>query len=82
MSEKLTRIRLKGHKSHRCGLMDWGEHSFEEMVRQLREKAQRELEDAQAVLSADDSSFEVAIVRGPIVQHFVRDVRPDDEAAQ
>lgn len=76
MSEKLTRIRLRHSRSHCTGLMDWGEHTFEEMVQQIRAKAQRELEAAQAILEADDVDFDVAIVRGSIVQHFVREVTP------
>jgi hypothetical protein len=75
MSEKMTRIRLR---ETRLGFMEWGEHSFEEMVSQLQDKARRDLAEAQRVLAATPSDFEVAIVLGPYVQHFVRNVEPKD----
>lgn len=69
----MTRILLR-HSSH--GLMDYGEKSFEEMVRQIRAYAEGLKEEAEAILEADDTAFDVAIVRGPYVQHFVREVAP------
>lgn len=77
MSEKMTRIRL-GKKGPR--FMDWGEHSFERMVAQIKAQAAREFEEAKAILDAKDDDFEVAVVRGPIVQHFVRKVEPSSKA--
>lgn len=73
MSEKMTRIRLR---NSRFGLLDWGEKSFEEMSRQMRERAGHLMEEAQAILEAADGDFEVHIVRGPYVQHFIRNVEP------
>lgn len=79
MSAKMTRIRLRGS---RYGLMDWGEHSFEEMTRQMRAHAEALRTEADAILEAKDSDFDVAVVCGPYVQHFVRQVEPkkDDKA--
>lgn len=80
MSEKMTRIRLRHAKG--VGFLDWGEHSFAEMVATIRRSAEREMEKAQAILDAEDGDFEVTIVRGPIVQHFVREVSPSDDGSQ
>jgi hypothetical protein len=76
----MTRIRLR---HSRYGFMDWGEYSFEDMVAQMRKRAEAMLEEATAILEADNSAFDVDIVRGPYVQHFVRHVDPkaDSEAA-
>lgn len=76
MSEKMTRIRLR---HSRYGQLDWGEHSHEDMVAQMRKRAERMLEEATAILEADASAFDVDIVRGPYVQHFVRRVDPIDK---
>ncbi len=75
VSEKMTRIRLPKGSAFK-GLLDWGEHSHAEMVRQARAFAAHQMEEANAVLNAQDRDFEVAIVRGPYVQHFVRVVDP------
>lgn len=75
MSEKMTRIGIRG-KGGRYGFMDWGEKSFEEMKANIRRKAENDLEAATAILNATDDDFECAIVRGPYVQHFVREVVP------
>lgn len=73
MSEKMTRVRLR---HSRYGFMDWGEKSFENMVVQMRERAEALLAEANAILEAEDSDFEVDIVRGQLVQHFIRHVEP------
>jgi hypothetical protein len=77
MSEKLTRVRLRGHKGSRYGWLEWGECDFETMVEEIKRKAEQDLKAANAILEAvvpDD--FEVDIVRGPYVQHLVKHVRP------
>lgn len=73
MSEKMTRIRLRGRKG-RYGMLDWGERSFEQMFAAIRKKANDDLKVAQAILNADPDDFEVDVVRGPIVQKHVRKV--------
>lgn len=77
MTEKLTRICLPGLNGPGAGLMDWGEHSYEDMRKQLRARAASMKEEAEAVLAAPDDAFKVTVVRGSIVQHFVRDVLPN-----
>lgn len=72
MSEKLTRIRLRGKAGH--GMQDWGEHSFEDMHRMLREYAEDMKAKAEAILAAGPDDFEVSIVRGAHAQYFVRAV--------
>lgn len=72
MSEKLTRIRLRGKAGH--GMQDWGEHSFEDMHRMLREYAEDMKARAETILAACPDDFEVSIVRGVHAQHFVREV--------
>jgi hypothetical protein len=56
--------------------MDWGEKTFEQMMAIIRRKAEQDLEAATAILNASDCDFECAVVRGPYVQHFVREVQP------
>lgn len=73
MSEKMTRIRLR-HSRH--GLLDWGEHSFEDMLAQMRGRAEAMRAEAEAILEAENGDFEVDIVRGPCVQRFIRHVDP------
>lgn len=54
MTEKLTRICLPGLNGPGAGLMDWGEHSYEDMRKQLRARAASMKEEAEAVLAAPD----------------------------
>lgn len=74
MSEKMTRIWLR---HSRYGVLDWGEKSFESMVSQMRKHAEALLAEANAILEAEDSDFDVDIVRGPMAQNFVRRVEPE-----
>lgn len=78
MSEKMTRIRLPKERMpdhpYRIGLLDWGEKTFEEMVSKIKQKAEFDLKCATAILEAAPEDFEVDIVRGSIVQHWVRKV--------
>lgn len=73
MVRKLTHIRLRGT---RYGLLDWDEHSYEDMVRQIRAYAKSLLDEAEAILRAGDADFDVRIVEGSHVQRFVRNVEP------
>ena len=74
MSEKLTRITIPGDRSQYTGLMDWGEHTREEMVRQLRRQSQTYREAADAIDATADADFDVDIIRGPVAQKHVRKV--------
>lgn len=74
MTDKLTRIRLRGKASGRYGLMDWGERSFEDMHAQITRYAEDMRDRAAELLAAKPEDFEVAVVRGSVVQHHVRNV--------
>lgn len=74
MSDTMTRIRLQHNPN--AGFMDWGVQTHEHMVALIKKHAQFEFDRAQAILNADPVEFEVTVVRGPIVQKFVRKVEP------
>lgn len=71
MTEKLTRITLPG-ASQGVSLMDWGELSAEEMIRQIRQRAEYLRAEADAIMAASDSDFQIDVIRGSIVQHHVK----------
>lgn len=79
MSELMTRIRVRARKGGSFGLLDYGEKPFEDMVSQIKQKARHDLEVAQTILDTPASDFEVAVVRGPHAQHFVRNVTPKSQ---
>lgn len=70
MSEKMTTIKLPG--SDWTGFADWGEKTVDEMYRQARSHAFRELEIANAILGATREDFRVRVVRGIIIQHPIK----------
>lgn len=74
MSEKMTSINLPGGLG--AGWQDWGEHSADEMIAQYRQHAERMKAEAEEVLAASDEDFQVRLVRGPIVQHLIRELQP------
>lgn len=67
MAETFTRVRVVGMPAG-SGLMDRGRRTRAEMIKFLRDKAQRDLEEAQRILNATDGMFEVAVIQGCIVQ--------------
>lgn len=71
MSEKMTQIGLRG-PGHGAGLANWGDLPLEEMIRQYRAKARRDLLIAEAILAASDEDFHIRVVRGPSVQHHIK----------
>lgn len=79
MTDKLTRIKVRGAK-HSLGIMDWGEKTYAEMLAQLRARARQQLAEAQEVLATPDDGFDVDVVRGSVVQHFIRKVLPESQA--
>lgn len=80
MSEKLTRIRLPGSNDFR-GLQNWGEKTAAEMVDYARKYAARLRAEAEAIENASDAAFQIDVVRGPYVQHLVREVQKSAGAA-
>lgn len=76
MSETMTRIRIRG-KGGRYGLLEYGEKTHAEMLSAIRSYAQSELDRAQLILSTPNDWFEVAVVKGKIVQHLIKDVSPE-----
>lgn len=79
MSELLTRITLPS-AAQSVGLMDWGELTTEEMIRQIRQRAEHLREEADAIMAAKNEDFRVDIVRGPHAQHHVRTLQGTDSA--
>jgi hypothetical protein len=79
MTDIYTRIQIRGAK-HSSGLMDWGVKTHADMVAHLRAYAEQQLAEAQEVLATPDSGFDVDIVRGCMVQHFVRKVLPEGKS--
>lgn len=73
MSEKMTRILLRGSRS--SGLMEWGELSAEQMIAQYRDYAAHLRKQAEDIEAAADFDFAIDIVRGPHVQRHVRTVQ-------
>lgn len=70
MAEKMTRITLPGQKCW-TGIMDWGRIEPEKMIQQARAYAAHLREQAAAVETAADEDFQVVVVRGSLVQHFM-----------
>lgn len=64
MSDRMTSITLPGAGMGN-GLADWGRLTPEEMIKQLREKAGRDLKVAQEILMAKDGDFCVETYLGP-----------------
>jgi len=74
MSEKMTRIRLPGQKAF-TGLMEWGEETAETMIAKVRQHADYLRAEVEAIEKAADAEFQIDVVRGPYVQHHVREVQ-------
>jgi len=55
--------------------MDRGVKSAREMIRTIRDMAEHDRRHAEEVLAADDTEFQVDIVRGVHVERFVRTVQ-------
>lgn len=71
MTEKLTRITLPGRTAFR-GLMDWGELTPAQMIAQARVHARHLRSEAEAIERAADADFQVDVVRGSVVQRYVK----------
>lgn len=74
MSEKMTRIRLPGQKFW-SGFLEWGEKTPQEMIDRAVAQALFKRREADLVLEALNTDFEIDIVRGPIVQHHVKNLQ-------
>lgn len=75
MSEKMTRITLPGQKSW-IGFQDWGEVPTEKMIASVRRMAEDMKKQVQEIEAASDEDFKIDFVRGPLVQHFIRNIQP------
>jgi len=75
MSEKMTRINLPGLPGG-AGFMDWGEQTAEHMIEIMRKRADHMREIVEAIDAAADSDFKIDVVRGSVVQYFVRNIQP------
>lgn len=53
MSDRMTRISLPGS----CGIADYGRRTPTEMIKLIRQYAEREKREAEAILAASDSDF-------------------------
>lgn len=71
MSEKLTRIRLPD-RPRGDGMMDWGEHTVEDMIAQYRRYGAALRERADVILEAEDGDFQIDVVRGSCVQRHIK----------
>ena len=80
MSEKLTRIRLLSGSKFK-GLQNWGEKTADEMIQEARRYAAHLRAEAEAIEQAADADFQIDVVRGPYVQHHVREVQKAAGAA-
>jgi hypothetical protein len=78
MSRKLTRILLPGQRGY-GGLMDWGELTAEEMIRQFRAHAANLRKQAEAIEAASDDDFRVDVVRGAHKEELIRNLQPGRE---
>lgn len=74
MSEKMTRISLPNQRIW-CGLMDWGELTAEQMIKQARQVAEHLRNQAEEIDKACDSEFQIDLVRGPVVQRHIREIQ-------
>ncbi len=74
MSEKMTRIRLPGQKDY-IGFMDWGEVDTAKMIQSVRDQAAHMRRQIEAIEAATDDEFQIDLVRGPYVQHHIREVQ-------
>lgn len=74
MSATMTNISLP-HQRHWSGLQDWGVLTAEQMIEFARDYAAHLRAQADAIDAAADEDFEVKVVKGRIVQHFVRFVQ-------
>lgn len=74
MSEKLTRVMLpEGIPGN--GYMNWGEHSVEDMIRQLRQRAASLRAEAEEIEAAADAEFQIDVIRGSVVQRHIRELQ-------
>mgnify|MGYP006350049633 CR=1 FL=1 len=68
MSERMTRIELRGNKAAGPGLAEWGRKTPAEMIERYRQYARHQLAEAEAVLAATDEEFRVETYTGVHVQ--------------
>lgn len=71
MADTLTRIRVPGSQAH-VGFMDHGVCSVDEMITHVRRHADHMRKQVAEIDAAKDEDFQIDVVRGVIVQHFVR----------
>lgn len=74
MSEKMTRIRLPGQKIF-TGLQEYGEQTASDMILRARQYSAWLREQAKMIDVAADSDFQVDVVRGPYVQHHIKELQ-------
>lgn len=74
MADKMTRIYLPG-MSMGEGYMDHGERSAEAMINIMRLRADHMRDCVALIDAADDTDFQIDVVRGPYVQHHIREVQ-------
>jgi len=74
VSEKLTRIRLPS-REHFHGMMEWDENTVEHMIGVVRRHSARLRAEADALDAAADADFQIDVVRGPYVQHHVKELQ-------
>lgn len=72
MSEKMTKIRVPGKKN--VGFGDWGERTRAEMVQTFRNYADHLREQVEAIDATKDEDFEIRVVRGVHVEHFIKNI--------
>lgn len=72
MAERMTTIRVRDDRMHSWS--EYGRKTRAEMIAEYRRIAQRDLEQAQKVLSTPDDGFEVHTHTGVIVRHNIEEV--------
>lgn len=72
MSEKMTKIRVRDAKN--IGFGDWGEKTRAEMVKIFRLYADDMREKVAAIDATKDEDFEIRVVRGVHVEHFIKNI--------
>jgi hypothetical protein len=76
----MTRIRLPGSKAHH-GFMDHGVCTVDDMISQVRAHADHMRRQVAEIDAAKDEDFQVDVVRGSVVQHFVRTLQTSAKKA-
>ncbi|MFC3697067.1 hypothetical protein ACFOOJ_06400 [Sphingobium xenophagum] len=70
----MTRIGLPGANPS-IALMDYGEMSCADMIAQLRTYADHLRAKVNLIDAAADGDFQIDVIRGPYVQHHVRELQ-------